>query len=73
MWRKETKRTKQVTPAQGASAEMLAMLLQEAGEDPEIEQSTPLPVQMMPDPMTGEPVQRVAAQLGVSRPMVWRW
>lgn len=54
MWRKETKRTKQITPAQGASAEMLAMLLQEAGEDPEIEQSTPLPAQMMPDPLTGE-------------------
>ena len=23
--------------------------------------------------MTGDPVQRVAAQLGVSRPMIWRW
>lgn len=56
MWRKETKRTKQVTPAQGASEEMLAMLLEEAGEDAEIEQATPLPVQMMPDPMTGLPV-----------------
>lgn len=56
MWRKETKRTKQVTPAQGASEEMLAMLLQEAGEDAEIEQATPLPVPMMPDPFTGEPV-----------------
>ena len=56
MWRKETKRTKQVTPAQGASAEMLAMLLQDAGEDAEIEQATPIPVQMMPDPMTGLPV-----------------
>ena len=56
MWRKETKRTKQVTPAQGASEEMLAMLLQEAGEDAEIEQATPLPVQMMADPMTGQPM-----------------
>lgn len=56
MWRKETKRTKQVTPAQGASEEMLAMLMQEAGEDAEIEQASPLPMQMVPDPMTGEPV-----------------
>lgn len=56
MWRKETKRTKHVTPAQGASEEMLAMLLQEAGEDAEIEQATPLPVQMVPDPMTGLPM-----------------
>lgn len=56
MWRKETRRTKQVTPAQGASEEMLAMLLQEAGEDAKIEQASPLPVQMMPDPMTGEPI-----------------
>jgi transposase len=23
--------------------------------------------------MAGDPVQRVAAQLGVSRPMIWRW
>lgn len=53
MWRKETRRTKQVTPAQGASEEMLAMLMQEAGEDAEIEQATPLPLQLMPDPMTG--------------------
>lgn len=56
MWRKETKRTKQVTPAQGASEEMLAMLLQEAGEDAEIEQATPMPMQMVPDPMTGQPM-----------------
>lgn len=54
MWRKETKRTKQVTPAQGASEEMLAMLMSEAGEDAAIESATPLPVQMMQDPMTGE-------------------
>lgn len=56
MWRKETRRTKQVTPAQGASEEMLALLMQEAGDDAKIEQATPLPVQMMPDPMTGAPV-----------------
>jgi len=49
MWRKETRRTKNTIPAQGASEEMLAMLLQEAGEDAEIEQATPLPVQMMAD------------------------
>ena len=53
MWRKETRRTKQVTPARGASEEMLAMLLAEAGDDAKIEQATALPPVMMPDPMTG--------------------
>lgn len=57
MWRKETKRTKQVTPAQGASEEMLAMLLQEAGEDASIEQATALPLMLIPDPVTGEMVE----------------
>lgn len=56
MWRKETRRTKEVTPARGASAEMLALLLQEAGEDAEIEQASPMEVQMVPDPMTGQPI-----------------
>jgi len=62
MWRKETKRTKEVTPAQGATAEMLAMLMQEAGEDAEIEGATPLPTQPMMGPqgpmldmLTGQP------------------
>ena len=62
MWRKETKRTKEVTPANGATAEMLAMLLDEAGADAEIEAATPQPLQpvMGPqgpvvDPMTGQP------------------
>jgi hypothetical protein len=56
MVRKETKRTKNVIPAQGASEEMLAMLLQEAGEDAVIENATPIQPQMMPDPVTGEPI-----------------
>ncbi len=51
MWRKEKKRIKQTTPANGASEEMLALLMAEAGEDAEIEQATPLPVQMMDDGM----------------------
>ncbi|MBA3773821.1 MAG: hypothetical protein H0X13_15425 [Ramlibacter sp.] len=63
MWRKETRRTKSVTPATGATAEMLAMLLQEAGEDAEIESATPNEPQPMMgpggpmlDPMTGQPM-----------------
>ena len=64
MWRKETKRTKDVTPVQGATAEMLTMLLQEAGEDAEIEAATPLKPQPMIgpdgqpmlDPYTGSPM-----------------
>jgi len=64
MWRKETKRTKDVTPVQGATAEMLTMLLQEAGDDAEIEAATPLKPQPiagpdgrpMIDPYTGQPV-----------------
>lgn len=63
MWRKETKRVKSVTPATGATAEMLAMLLQDAGEDGEIESATPNPQQPMQGPdgqpmldMTGQPM-----------------
>lgn len=63
MWRKETKRTKEVTPVQGATEEMIAMLLQDAGEDAEIEAATPLPPQPMMgpqgpvmDPYTGQPM-----------------
>lgn len=64
MWRKETKRTKTVTPVQGATAEMLAMLMQEAGKDAEIESATPIEPQPMPgpdgqpmmDPYTGQPM-----------------
>lgn len=40
MWRKEKKRVKKITPVKGASAEMLVMVLQEAGEDAEIEAAT---------------------------------
>lgn len=60
MWRKETKRTKVVVPANGATAEMLAMLLQEAGEDAEIEQATPLP----PQPMAGPDGQPMLDEMG---------
>lgn len=63
MWRKETKRTKVVVPATGATEVMLAMLLQEAGEDAEIESVTAQPQQplMGPqgpiiDPFTQQPV-----------------
>jgi hypothetical protein len=63
MWRKETKRTKVVVPATGATAEMLAMMLQEAGEDAEIESANQQPPQplMGPqgpiiDPLTQQPV-----------------
>lgn len=64
MWRKDTKRTKTVTPVQGATAEMLAMLMQEAGKDAEIESATPIEPQPMPgpdgqpmlDPYTGQPM-----------------
>ena len=67
MWRKETKRVKNVTPVKGASPEMLAMILQDAGEDAEIESATPSKPQpmmgpdgqpmldMMGQPMMGEP------------------
>jgi len=55
MWRKETKRTKDVTSVQGATAEMLTMLLQEAGEDAEIEAATPLKPQPMMGP-DGQPM-----------------
>lgn len=63
MWRKETKRVKIVTPVKGATAEMLAMILQDAGKDAEIEAATPSQPQPMMgpggpilDPMTGQPV-----------------
>jgi hypothetical protein len=61
MWRKETKRVKTTVPVKGASPEMLAMVLQEAGEDAEIEAATPQQVPVMGpggpmlDPMTGQP------------------
>jgi hypothetical protein len=64
MWRKETKRVKTIVPVKGASAEMLAMVLQEAGEDAEIESATPNEQPVMGpggpliDPMTGQPVMQ---------------
>lgn len=45
MWRKEKKRVKNVVPVKGASPEMLAMVMQEAGDDAEIEAATPRQVQ----------------------------
>jgi hypothetical protein len=57
MWRKETKRVKKVTPVKGASPEMLAMVMQEAGEDAEIESASPQEVQSV-DPMTGLPMMQ---------------
>jgi hypothetical protein len=63
MWRKEKKRVKNVTPVKGASPEMLAMIMQEAGDDAEIESATQNPPQplMGPqgpviDPATQQPV-----------------
>lgn len=58
MWRKETKRVKNTTPVKGATAEMLAMILAEAGEDAEIEAATATEQQVM-DPMTGLPMVQV--------------
>ncbi len=63
MWRKEKKRVKNVVPVKGATAEMLAMVMQEAGKDAEIEAATPSKPQPMMgpqgpmiDPMTGQPM-----------------
>lgn len=61
MWRKEAKRTKTVTPVQGATAEMLAMLMQEAGKDAEIESATPIEPQPMPGP-DGQPMMDMMGQ-----------
>lgn len=49
MWRKETRRTKSVIPANGATEEMIALILQDAGKGAEIEQITPIP----PQPVIG--------------------
>ncbi|RYF31682.1 MAG: hypothetical protein EOO23_01675 [Comamonadaceae bacterium] len=63
MWRKEKRRTKVVEPVNGASMLMLSMLLQEAGDDAELEGVEPIQPQpiMSPagpllDPITQEPV-----------------
>lgn len=65
MWRKEKKRVKSITPVKGASPEMLAMVLSEAGKDAKIEAATPTQVQGV-DPMTGEPVMEVAYDARIS-------
>lgn len=56
MWRKETRRTKVIEPVNGASLEMLTMLLAEGGNDAEIESAEPLPVQPTIDPLTLQPI-----------------
>jgi hypothetical protein len=61
MWRKETKRTREVIPAKGASAEMLAMILRDAGDEAQIESSKPLPQQPMLGP-DGQPVLDMTGQ-----------
>jgi hypothetical protein len=55
MWRKEKQRVKVTVPVKGASAEMLAMVMQEAGEDAEIEAATERQ-EMMQTPMGPAPV-----------------
>jgi hypothetical protein len=55
MWRKESKRSKKVIPVKGASPEMLALVLQQAGEDAKIEAAEAKTV-MVPDPLTGQAV-----------------
>ncbi len=59
MWRKEDQETVSSVPFKGATAEMLAMMLQE--EDAEIESANPAPIldqqgQPQLDPYTGQPV-----------------
>ena len=59
MWRKEDQETVSSVPFKGATAEMLAMMLQE--EDAEIESANPAPIldqqgQPQIDPYTGQPM-----------------
>ena len=59
MWRKEDQETVSSVPFKGATAEMLAMMLQE--EDAEIESANPAPIldqqgQPQIDPYTGQPL-----------------
>jgi hypothetical protein len=60
MWRKEKKRVKKVIPVKGATPEMLAMLLAEAGDDAEIEAATSTP---MIDAATGLQIDLVDARI----------
>jgi hypothetical protein len=66
MWRKEDVETVSSVPFKGATAEMLAMMLQE--EDAEIEQATPAPMldeqgQPQIDPMTLQPVMGYSGRI----------
>lgn len=75
-WRRETQRVKTIIPVQGASAEMLAMLMEEAGEGAEIESAEPFeppppppgmqhgPGPGMPPPGMGGPPQPGAMPMG---------
>ena len=71
-WRKETIRVKTIIPVQGASAEMLAMLLDEAGDDAEIESAEPFeppPPQAPPQqPPPGMPMQGPGGPPGAAMP-----
>lgn len=58
MWRKHEKRVKRVTPVQNATAEMLALILQQTGG--EVEAAEPLPRQPMIDAATGLPAMDAA-------------
>jgi hypothetical protein len=59
-WRKEEQRVKTIIPVSGATQEELAMVLQDAGEDAEIEAAREIPGQVLIDPMTGQQVMRPA-------------
>lgn len=66
MWRKEDVETVSSVPFKGATAEMLAMMLQE--EDAEIEQANPAPMldeqgQPQIDPMTLQPVMGYSGRI----------
>jgi hypothetical protein len=61
MWRKETETIKTIIPVRGATVEMLAMLLEEAGVGADIESASPAepppPPQRPPMPPMGPPPQ----------------
>jgi len=63
MWRKEDTKTVSSVPFQGATEEMLAMMLQES-EDSEIESATPAPMMVDGQPQLDEMGQPVMAYNG---------
>lgn len=66
MWRKEKRRVKSTVPVKGASPEMLAMVLKEAGKDAEIESATGT-MQPTVDPMTGQQVMQQVFDARISK------